>query len=98
MRISRSDNKLKCMFALVTSLWTFGNLLPKKSQHDLVLIFHEQDLLASKIYERLVDVFAPLGLASSIVTKAIRPKVINKQYPLNPQSSNRLIRTLRQHS
>jgi hypothetical protein len=56
-------------------------LLPKKSQHDHVLILHEQGLLASKIYERLVEFFGALRLACSMMTKAIPPKAMNKQYP-----------------
>jgi hypothetical protein len=42
------------------------------SQEDLVLSLHEEGLTAKKIHEQLVEIFGPLAMSYSIVTRIIR--------------------------
>jgi transposase len=42
------------------------------SKEDLVLSLHEEGLTAKQIHERLVEVFGPLAMLYSIVTRTIR--------------------------
>jgi hypothetical protein len=42
------------------------------SQKDLVLSLHKEGLTAKAIYERLVEIFGPLAMPYSIVTRTFR--------------------------
>jgi transposase len=42
------------------------------SEEDLVLSLHEESLTAKQIHERLVEIFGPLAMPYSIVTRTIR--------------------------
>jgi rRNA processing protein Gar1 len=42
------------------------------SQEDLVLSLHEEGLTAKQIHERLVEIFGPLAMPYSIVTRTIK--------------------------
>jgi hypothetical protein len=56
----------------MTSFCTFSNLVRKMSQEDLVLSLHEEGLTAKQIHERLVEIFGPIAVPYSIVTRTIR--------------------------
>jgi hypothetical protein len=93
----------KRILSWVTYLCTVRNSLPKTSQQNYVLFLHMQKKPANKIYERLVEVFGPLSLACSTVTKISGkpagllsksdPKVPREDHPIFKMTLEFLLRS-----